>query len=375
MSVAEPEGSRWNAEAPGFAVTDPLLLRLLNDEEGEQFSPEGATQAVFDEVVRRDEAARLQAALPVPRRWIEERDTLRLFLRDVGKRFQLSAPEEVALAYKVRASQQVAATLAPYAPNEQEKFLRENPILAEHVQEGTAARDILFRHNVALIVSVAKKFTTQDLELADLVQEGARGLQQAIESFDPQKDCRFSTHAQPKVFAACRRYVQEHTGPWRTPPARYDDHHRIQQYRTDLRSGLQREPTLQEIAEAARQTEQKIAEILAYIPDYTPSLDAPFGDGNDAWKDRIGDQVTTSVEDTALENVRREAVLQLVDRLPEVDRNVLVLRFGLGGVEPMTLEAAGQALGLNLKQVQWIEKRALVALKKKAGNSWMDWLQ
>lgn len=374
MSLAANHDAFWQSEEAGLVGSVGPDLAELPNGGWDEFDPQVVDQ-VFSQVVDLYEAnVSRHGSEPVPQRWIDEGDMLRIFLHDVGKRFSLTGEQEMALACKVHAGQTAATELTIQDPEQRNNSLPETA-LDSQLRDAETARDIFFRLNVPLVVAVAKRFSHSGIPLTDLVQEGTAGLRQAIEGYDPHKGCRFSTYARPKIFAACQRYAQEHAGPFKTPTAVYKEYRRLREYRQDLIQQLHRQPTIKEMALAANRSEQKIGQILTHVSDQAFSLDAPFGDGDESWGSRTADTNAVPPEEAALERLRGNAVLRLVSGLPKCDREVLILRYGLGGVEPMSRKAAAEKLGLKYPQVEWVERRALAKLKARTDSSWMDWLE
>ncbi|MBA2298538.1 MAG: sigma-70 family RNA polymerase sigma factor [Actinobacteria bacterium] len=257
-------------------------------------------------------------------------DSLQLFLNEAGRYSLLTAAEEVELAKRIERGEQ-------------------------------QAKDRMINSNLRLVVSIAKKYQGHGLSLLDLIQEGVIGLIRAVEKFDWRRGFKFSTYATWWIRQAVQRGVANKSRMIRIPVHIAERETRIGRAERDLSSKLGRPPTDDEIAVAAKISLKHLAEVRQAARAVT-SLDKPLGDENDASiGDLVGgeqDGVETEVEVSLTEETLHRALAQLPDR----EREIVRLRYGLGGEEPKSLEEIGRRLGLTRERVRQIEGQALERL-------------
>jgi RNA polymerase primary sigma factor len=236
--------------------------------------------------------------------------------------------------------------------------------LAKRIERGDLrAKERLITHNLRLVVSIAKRYQSAgDLTLLDLIQEGMLGLIRAAEKFDWRKGFRFSTYATLWIRQAIQRGLADHGRTIRLPVAIAQRERKVATMQRELLTALGREPTEQELADAADLTLAELHD-LAKAARVTTSLDRPVGEEGEtslgaliADSDvSVGDQVTISLE--------QETVRRTVAELPLLERTVIRLRYGLDGEEaPQTFAAIARRLEITPEQVRAIEERALHGL-------------
>jgi len=254
-------------------------------------------------------------------------DTLQLFLKDIGKVPLLTAAQEVELAKAI-------------------------------ARGDAAAKQRMIQANLRLVVSIAKNYRNQGLPFLDLIQEGTLGLIRAVEKFDWRRGFKFSTYATWWIRQAVARALADKARTIRMPVHIVERLQKINRADRQLWTQLGREPTLEEIADEASLTVQQVLEVRAAARAST-SLDAPVGDGEDAV---FGDFVAGDEplpEETVELNLRSEALRHALASLPQREREVVVMRYGLTGAEPQTLEEIGRRLGLTRERVRQIELESL----------------
>ncbi len=254
-------------------------------------------------------------------------DALQLFLKDIGRVPLLTAAQEVELAKRI-----------------------------ERGDHG--AKQAMVEANLRLVVSIAKRYRNQGLPFLDLIQEGTIGLVRAAEKFDHRKGFKFSTYATWWIRQAVARALADKARTIRMPVHIVERLQKINRADRLLWTQLGREPVLEEIADEANLTVQQVLEVRAAARAST-SLDAPVGDGDDAV---FGDFVAGDepLPEEAVElNLRSEALRRALAALPEREREVVAMRYGLGGAEPQTLEEIGRRLGLTRERVRQIELESL----------------
>jgi RNA polymerase primary sigma factor len=258
-------------------------------------------------------------------------DALQLFLNEAGRYKLLTAEEEVELAKRIERGDK-------------------------------AAKDLMINSNLRLVVSIAKRYQGHGLSLLDLIQEGIIGLIRAVEKFDYRKGFKFSTYATWWIRQAVQRGVANKSRTIRIPVHIVEREQKIARAERELVVKLGRQPTEQELAEAAKLPLKHVREVKAAARAVT-SLDRPIGDDDSAAYGDLfaADQVHTDEEVEV--SLRQETLRKALDELPARDRTVLELRYGLAGDgEPMSLEAIGRELGITRERVRQIEATALETL-------------
>jgi RNA polymerase primary sigma factor len=255
-------------------------------------------------------------------------DSLQLFLNEAGRYPLLTAAEEVELAKKIERGDK-------------------------------AAKERMINCNLRLVVSIAKRYQTQGITLGDLVQEGVLGLIRATEKFDWRKGFKFSTYATWWIRQAVQRGVANKARTIRIPVHIVEREQKISRATRALVAELEREPTPEEISDRSKLPLSQVLEVRAAARSVA-STDAPVGDDGDA---SFGDLFAAggpTTEDEAEGALRDDAVRRAVANLPDRERDVISLRFGLvGDGQPASLEAIGKRLGITRERVRQIETEAL----------------
>jgi RNA polymerase primary sigma factor len=258
-------------------------------------------------------------------------DALQLFLNEAGRYKLLTAEEEVELAKRIERGDK-------------------------------EAKDLMINSNLRLVVSIAKRYQGHGLSLLDLIQEGIIGLIRAVEKFDYRKGFKFSTYATWWIRQAVQRGVANKSRTIRIPVHIVEREQKIARAERELVTKLGRQPTDQELAKAAKLPLKQVKEVKAAARAVT-SLDKPIGDDDSgSYGDLFAaDQVHTDEEVEI--SLRQETLRKALDELPDRERTVLELRYGLtGDGEPMSLESIGRILGLTRERVRQIEANALETL-------------
>jgi RNA polymerase primary sigma factor len=257
-------------------------------------------------------------------------DALNLFLREVGRRPLLTPAQEVELARRLE-------------------------------RGDLDAKRRMIESNLRLVVSIAKNYRHQGLPFLDLIQEGTLGLIRAVEKFDWRLGYKFSTYATWWIRQAVARALADQARTIRLPGHIVERLQKMKRAERTLWTQLGREPALEEIAEAASLPLQQAHEVRA-AARASVSLDQPVGEQEDA---AFGDFVASDdplPEEKANVSLRRQALSRALAALPDRDRQVLALRYGLGGVEAKTLDDVGVRLGLSRERIRQIERDSLKRL-------------
>ena len=257
-------------------------------------------------------------------------DTLQLFLRDVRRHPLLTAEEEIELAKRIE-------------------------------RGDLEAKERMVTSNLRLVVSLAKKYQGHELSLLDLIQEGILGLIRAAEKFDWRKGYKFSTYATFWIRQAIQRGLANQGRTIRLPVHIGQRERKISRAERELAVELERTPTDEEIAKRADISLKELEETREYSRTVT-SLERPVGEeGDTELGDLLPSEEREPVEEVEI-GLRQEAVHAALARLPEQERQVIALRYGINGDDPTPLREAGRRLGLSPERVRRIEHKALERL-------------
>jgi RNA polymerase primary sigma factor len=236
--------------------------------------------------------------------------------------------------------------------------------LAKRIERGDLeAKERMINSNLRLVVSQARRYQGHGLPMEDLVQEGMLGLIRAVEKFDWRRGFKFSTYGTLWIRQALQRGLQNHGRTIRLPVHVAQRQTKVRKVESDLSTKLGREPTDEEIAAEAKIDVEEVAELRELTRGLT-SLDQPVGeDGETAFGDLLASDRPEPVEEVE-EAERQELISGAVAQLPEGERNVIRLRFGLAGAEPLNLRQTGIELGIPLSKARELEQQGLNRLAK-----------
>jgi RNA polymerase primary sigma factor len=258
-------------------------------------------------------------------------DSVRTYLKEIGGVSLLSAKDEVRLAKLIEKGDQ-------------------------------DAKNALIEANLRLVVSVAKRYMGRGLNLLDLIQEGNLGLIRAVEKFDYRKGFKFSTYATWWIRQAVSRAIADQARTIRIPVHMVDAINRVTRTQRAMVQELGREPTSAELGKQLDLPPARVDELLKLARE-TVSLEAPMGDTDASLADFIEDDPSRQPEAIASEKIMKEDLAQTLAGLPERERRIIELRYGLTGHEPMTLEQVGQTFGVTRERIRQMEIKTLRRLQ------------
>jgi RNA polymerase primary sigma factor len=259
-------------------------------------------------------------------------DSLRLYLRSIGRVDLLTAGQEVSLARRIERGDMLA-------------------------------KQQMIEANLRLVVSIAKGYLGRGLSFLDLIQEGSLGLIRAVEKFDYRRGYKFSTYATWWIRQAVTRAIADKARTIRIPVHMVEKLNKVVHVERQLVQEFGREPTPEEIALELQWTAREVKDILR-IAQLPVSLEKPIGEEEDSeLGDFVEDDAAESPFELASENLRRENVRRALDALPTREREVIEMRYGLSGGKARTLEEVGRAFGVTRERIRQIENNTLKKLE------------
>ncbi|TNH26272.1 RNA polymerase sigma factor [Micromonospora orduensis] len=333
------------AELAQAAETDAAASATDNDFEWDDEESEALKQA------RRD--AELTASA----------DSVRAYLKQIGKVPLLNAEQEVELAKRIEAGLYAAERLRA-ADEGEEKLTREMVRdLGWISRDGERAKNHLLEANLRLVVSLAKRYTGRGMAFLDLIQEGNLGLIRAVEKFDYTKGYKFSTYATWWIRQAITRAMADQARTIRIPVHMVEVINKLGRIQRELLQDLGREPTPEELAKEMDITPEKVLEIQQYAREPI-SLDQTIGDEGDS---QLGDFIEDSEAVVAVDAVSfsllQDQLQQVLQTLSEREAGVVRLRFGLTDGQPRTLDEIGQVYGVTRERIRQIESKTMSKLR------------
>ncbi|HUO74734.1 MAG TPA: RNA polymerase sigma factor RpoD [Solirubrobacteraceae bacterium] len=259
-------------------------------------------------------------------------DSLRLYLRSIGRVSLLTAEQEVLLARRIERGDMLA-------------------------------KQQMIEANLRLVVSIAKSYLGRGLTFLDLIQEGSMGLIRAVEKFDYRRGYKFSTYATWWIRQAVTRAIADKGRTIRIPVHMVEKLNKVVHVERQLVQQLGREPTPDEIAAELETTVREVRDVLR-MAQQPISLEKPIGEEDESeLGDFVEDQTAESPFELAAEHLRRENLRRALAALPEREREVIEMRFGLTGERPYTLEEVGRAFNVTRERIRQIENHTLKKLE------------
>ncbi len=259
-------------------------------------------------------------------------DSVRMYLKEMGKYPLMTAEQEVECAKKIE-------------------------------QGDVAAKEELAEANLRLVVSIAKKYLGRGMSFLDLIQEGNIGLMKAVERFDYRKGYKFSTYATWWIKQAITRAIADQARTIRIPVHMVDTINKVMRAQRELLNELGREPELEEIAERMGLTSEKVNEVLKLAQEPV-SLETPIGEEEDSHLgDFIQDEHIATPVQAATNTLLREKLIEVMDSLSDREKKVLIMRYGLDDGKERTLEEVGKEFNVTRERIRQIEAKALWKIK------------
>ncbi len=295
-------------------------------------------------------------------------DSVRLYLKEIGRVPLLTGPEEVSLAKRIEAGTLAAERLlAAEDPDHPDHVDELDPVarrqLVRTVKDGDNARQALTQANLRLVVSIAKRYVGRGMLILDLIQEGNLGLMRAVEKFDYTKGFKFSTYATWWIRQAITRAIADQARTIRIPVHMVESINKVHRVQRQMLQDLEREPTIDELADEVDMTPQRVREIMQISQDPL-SLNSPVGEEEDSnLGDFIEDLQADAPAEIAARRMLNEAVLAALGELNEREQQVVRLRFGIEDGQSRTLEEVGREFGVTRERIRQIESKTLAKLR------------
>jgi RNA polymerase primary sigma factor len=290
-------------------------------------------------------------------------DSVRAYLKQIGKVALLNAEEEVELAKRIEAGLYATQLMSELAEKGEKLPAAQRRDMAWICRDGDRAKNHLLEANLRLVVSLAKRYTGRGMAFLDLIQEGNLGLIRAVEKFDYTKGYKFSTYATWWIRQAITRAMADQARTIRIPVHMVEVINKLGRIQRELLQDLGREPTPEELAKEMDITPEKVLEIQQYAREPI-SLDQTIGDEGDS---QLGDFIEDSEAVVAVDAVSftllQDQLQSVLETLSEREAGVVRLRFGLTDGQPRTLDEIGQVYGVTRERIRQIESKTMSKLR------------
>ncbi len=341
------------------AVAAEVEIEAVVEADGEAIVEGEATEFTWDE---EEESEALRQARK-DAEMTASADSVRAYLKQIGKVALLNAEEEVDLAKRIEAGLYAAERLRHADEAGEKLVLQMRRDLRWIVRDGERAKNHLLEANLRLVVSLAKRYTGRGMAFLDLIQEGNLGLIRAVEKFDYTKGYKFSTYATWWIRQAITRAMADQARTIRIPVHMVEVINKLGRIQRELLQDLGREPTPEELAKEMDITPDKVLEIQQYAREPI-SLDQTIGDEGDS---QLGDFIEDSEAVVAVDAVSftllQDQLQSVLQTLSEREAGVVKLRFGLTDGQPRTLDEIGQVYGVTRERIRQIESKTMSKLR------------
>ncbi|MGZ4510639.1 MAG: RNA polymerase sigma factor [Mycobacterium sp.] len=351
-----------DAEEQVAAAPTVVAGEAAADEEEEIAEPSEKDKASGDFVWDEDESEALRQARK-DAELTASADSVRAYLKQIGKVALLNAEEEVELAKRIEAGLYATQLMAEIAERGDKLPAAQRRDMMWICRDGDRAKNHLLEANLRLVVSLAKRYTGRGMAFLDLIQEGNLGLIRAVEKFDYTKGYKFSTYATWWIRQAITRAMADQARTIRIPVHMVEVINKLGRIQRELLQDLGREPTPEELAKEMDITPEKVLEIQQYAREPI-SLDQTIGDEGDS---QLGDFIEDSEAVVAVDAVSftllQDQLQSVLETLSEREAGVVRLRFGLTDGQPRTLDEIGQVYGVTRERIRQIESKTMSKLR------------
>jgi RNA polymerase primary sigma factor len=373
LDVDEPEIDLEDIEV---ADDEPVVVEVADDAEPAVEPADEVPAAEDDEIAEPSEKDKASGdfvwdeeeseALRQARKDAEltaSADSVRAYLKQIGKVALLNAEEEVELAKRIEAGLYATQIMSELADKGEKLPAAQRRDMAWICRDGDRAKNHLLEANLRLVVSLAKRYTGRGMAFLDLIQEGNLGLIRAVEKFDYTKGYKFSTYATWWIRQAITRAMADQARTIRIPVHMVEVINKLGRIQRELLQDLGREPTPEELAKEMDITPEKVLEIQQYAREPI-SLDQTIGDEGDS---QLGDFIEDSEAVVAVDAVSftllQDQLQSVLETLSEREAGVVRLRFGLTDGQPRTLDEIGQVYGVTRERIRQIESKTMSKLR------------
>ncbi|OJZ71390.1 RNA polymerase sigma factor [Mycobacterium paraffinicum] len=357
IEPADSDDSEEAVAAPAAAAGEAAA-----DEDEEISEPSEKDKASGDFVWDEDESEALRQARK-DAELTASADSVRAYLKQIGKVALLNAEEEVELAKRIEAGLYATQLMAEMAERGDKLPAAQRRDMMWICRDGDRAKNHLLEANLRLVVSLAKRYTGRGMAFLDLIQEGNLGLIRAVEKFDYTKGYKFSTYATWWIRQAITRAMADQARTIRIPVHMVEVINKLGRIQRELLQDLGREPTPEELAKEMDITPEKVLEIQQYAREPI-SLDQTIGDEGDS---QLGDFIEDSEAVVAVDAVSftllQDQLQSVLETLSEREAGVVRLRFGLTDGQPRTLDEIGQVYGVTRERIRQIESKTMSKLR------------
>lgn len=311
-------------------IQEPEEEEILNNNEEEEFPElDEETLEEMEKIEKESRSIALEDTMPDA---AGLSDSVRMYLKEMGKYPLMTAEQEVECAKRIEAGD-------------------------------ASAKEELAEANLRLVVSIAKKYLGRGMSFLDLIQEGNIGLMKAVERFDYRKGYKFSTYATWWIKQAITRAIADQARTIRIPVHMVDTINKVMRAQRELLNELGREPEEEEIAERMGITVEKVNEVLKLAQEPV-SLETPIGEEEDSHLgDFIQDEHIATPVQAATNTLLREKLIEVMDSLSDREKRVLIMRYGLDDGKERTLEEVGKEFNVTRERIRQIEAKALWKIK------------
>ena len=300
-------------------------------------------------------------------------DSVRAYLRDIGRIPLLEHDEEILLGRKVQRLMEIKEAETALEIKDKESLAKAFGLtikeLRKEIRDGEKAKDKMVTANLRLVVSVAKKYTKRNMELLDIIQEGTIGLVRGVEKFDPGRGYKFSTYAYWWIRQGITRAIAEKSRAIRLPIHVTENLNKLKKAQRELSQINGYMPDVFQLADRLELTVDEIKDLMCKARQ-PASLEIKIGENRDtSLMDLLED--SKQIPDDLLEAACiKDDITEMINDLPEMQAAVISMRYGIGEdvLEPMSMTAIGQVLNMSRDRVRTLEHKALRALRQESGK-------